>query len=204
MSAPHQNCVEISRTAFLPPTESQSNSATDRRFRSIPAGRRSEQRAENVDSTLKDSLTNSTCRRTVLTRSFSMGRSFRIAAIACMVVVLLPPCWCCSWSLTTTSSGPCCRTVVATPKRTCCNHASTERTKSERPSTPKTEKDCCRTAIKQFVRSEIELPDPLAATCCRVAPLSLRRNGVLRNCGVDNPASLGNHSLQIWYCSWQC
>lgn len=133
-----------------------------------------------------------------------MSRSFRLAAMTWMLVVLLPPCWCCSWSLTATSSGPCCRTVVTTPKRSCCNHASKTGQNSERTSTPKTEKDCCGTATKQIVRSEIEVPKPLIAVDDWLAPLSMSCDGLLRNVRVDRTASLGNHSLQIWHCCWQC
>jgi hypothetical protein len=133
-----------------------------------------------------------------------MSRSFRLAVMACMLVVLLPPCWCCSWSLTATPSSSCCRTIVTTPKRSCCSHAAKAGQKSERTSTPKTEKDCCATATKQIVRSEIKLRDPLVAIADWVSPSSLRRDAVLRNVSADRTASLGNQSLQIWHCSWQC
>ena len=141
---------------------------------------------------------------TVLTRSSPMSRSFRLAAITCMLVVLLPPCWCCSWSLTATPSSSCCRTVVTTPKRSCCSHVARTEQKSERTSTPKSEKDCCDTATKQIVRSEIKLPDPLVAIADWLGPSSLIRDALLRNVSADRTASLGNQSLQIWYCSWQC
>jgi hypothetical protein len=136
-----------------------------------------------------------------------MSRSFRIAAIICVLVVLLPPCWCCSWSLATTNgSSLCCRVggERLKLKRTCCDRSSNSKQNSERTSHPKTESNCCGIATKQIVRSEIELPDPLAVVVDWSVSNGVNRNGTESHIAPDFAANLRTSSLQIWHCCWQC